>query len=84
MRLGTIYRELRNSKGRLLCKVDDQSGMVEMKGLHNSYYEFSIPVGGSFTIARENITSRVIRTETTFDVEDTIDRRRGLQVDVRE
>ena len=36
MRPGTIYRDIRNSKGRLLCKANDQSGMVETEGPHKS------------------------------------------------
>ena len=66
-----IYRDIRNSKGRLLCKANDQSGMVETEGSHKSVYKFNIPIGGSFTVTRENIISRVTRTKTTFIVEDT-------------
>lgn len=71
MRPGASFRDLRNSKGRLLCKADDQSGMVETQGPHHSSYAFNIPIGGSFTVTRENIVSRVTRTKTTFVVEDT-------------
>lgn len=46
--------------------------MVETQGPHNSSYEFNIPIGGSFTVTRENIISRVTRTKTTFIVEDII------------
>ena len=67
-----IYRDIRNSKGRLLCKANDQSGMVETEGPHKSVCKFNIPVGGSFTVTRENIISRVTRTKTTFIVEDTV------------
>ena len=72
MRPGTNYRDIRNSEGRLLCKANDRSGMVETQGPHKSSYEFNIPIGGSFTVTRENIISRVTRTRTTFIVEDTI------------
>lgn len=34
--------------------------------------KFNVPIGCSFTVARENIISRVTRTRTTFIVEDTI------------
>lgn len=70
MRPGTIYRDIRNSKGRLLCKANDQSGMVETEGPHKSSCKFSVPIGGSFTVTRENIISRVTRTKTTFIVKD--------------
>ena len=33
---------------------------------------FNVLIGGSFTVIRENIISRVTRTRTTFIVEDTI------------
>ncbi|WP_370740594.1 MULTISPECIES: hypothetical protein [Bacteria] len=46
--------------------------MVETQGPHKSSYEFNIPIGGSFTVTRENIISRVTRTKTTFVVEDII------------
>ena len=72
VRSGIIYRDIRNSKGRLLCKANDQSGMVETEGSHKSVYKFNIPIGGSFTVTRENIISRVTRTKTTFIVEDTV------------
>jgi hypothetical protein len=57
---------------RLLCKANDQSGMVETEGPHKSSCKFNVPIGCSFTVARENIISRVTRTRTTFIVEDTI------------
>ena len=72
MRPGTNYRDIRNSEGRLLGKANDRSGMVETQGPHKSSYEFNIPIGGSFTVTRENIISRVTRTKTTFVVEDII------------
>jgi len=72
VRPGTNYRDIRNSEGRLLCKASDRSGMVETQGPHKSSYEFNIPIGGSFTVTRENIISRVTRTKTTFVVEDII------------
>lgn len=72
MRPGTIYRDIRNSKGRLLCKANDQSGMVETEGPHKSSCKFNVPIGGSFTVTRENIISRLTRTKTTFIVEDTV------------
>ena len=72
MRPGTNYRDIRNSEGRLLCKANDRSGMVETQGPHKSSYEFNIPIGGSFTVTREIIISRVTRTKTTFVVEDII------------
>lgn len=72
MRPGTNYRDIRNSEGRLLCKANDRSGMVETQGPHKSSYEFNIPIGGSFTVTHENIISRVTRTKTTFVVEDII------------
>lgn len=69
---GTNYRDIRNSKGRLLCKANDQNGMVETQGPHKSSYKFNVQIGGSFTVTRENIVSRVTRTKTTFIVVDTI------------
>ena len=69
---GTNYRDIRNSKGRLLCKANDLNGMVETQGPHKSSYKFNVPIGGSFTVTRENIVSRVTRTKTTFIVVDTI------------
>ena len=71
MKPGTIYRDIRNSKGRLLCTANDQSGMVETEGPHKSSCKFNV-IGGSFTVTRENIISRVTRTKTTFIVEDTV------------
>lgn len=72
MRPIAIYRDIRNSKGRLLCKANDQSGMVETVGPHKSSCQFSVPIGGSFTVTRENVISRVTRTETAFIVVDTV------------
>ena len=69
---GGENRHIRNSKGRLLCKANDQSGMVETEGPHKSSCKFNVPIGGSFTVTRENIISRVTRTKTTFIVEDTV------------
>lgn len=72
MRPISIHRDLRNSEGRLLCKVNDQNGVVETKGPHNSRYVFTIPTGGTFTVTRGAVISRVTRTAATFDVVDTI------------
>ena len=63
-------REVRSSKNHLLCKANDETGDVETEGPHNPAYHFKIPIGGSFTITRGSITSRVTRTATGFIVAD--------------
>ena len=63
-------REVRSSKNHLLCKAKDETGDVETEGPHKTAYHFKIPIGGSFTITRGSITSRVTRTATGFIVAD--------------
>ena len=62
------FREIRNSNNRLLCIANDSTGEVETQGPHHSSYIFNIPVGGSFTVVRDNLKSLVTRTATTFTV----------------
>lgn len=69
---GTRFRELRNKRRHLLCCVDDMTGMVETEGPHKSQYLFHVPVGGTFTVIRDDVTSLVTRTATKFIVIDTI------------
>lgn len=61
-------RELRNSENRLLCKVDDITGIVETEGPHKMIYHFVIPVGGVFTVIRNSVQSFVTRTDCEFIV----------------
>ncbi len=63
------FREIRNSDNRLLCVVNDSTGEVETRGPHHSSYIFNIPIGGTFTVVRDNLKSLVTRTTTTFTVE---------------
>ncbi len=69
---GINFRPIRNSQKRLLCEVDDITGEVKTEGPHKSYYFFNIPVGGTFIVTRDNITSLVTRTATCFMVEDSL------------
>ena len=64
------FREIRNSDNRLLCKANDSTGEVETQGPHRSSYIFSIPIGGTFTVVRDNLKSLVTRTATAFTVAD--------------
>ena len=64
------FRELRNSADKLLCMANDRTGEVETQGPHKSRYTFKIPVGGEFTVVRDNVKSLVIRTAAEFIVED--------------
>lgn len=57
---------------RLLCRANDQTGVVETQGPHKTSYVFTIPIGGTFTVARDNIVSLVTRTATAFIVIDSI------------
>lgn len=68
--IGEGFRELRNSDNRLLCMANDNTGEVETQGPHRSSYIFSIPVGGTFTVVRDNLKSLVTRTATSFTVAD--------------
>ena len=63
-------REVRSSKNHLLCKANDETGDVETEGPHKMAYRFNIPVGGSFTVTRGSIISKVTRTATGFIVAD--------------
>ncbi len=63
-------REVRSSKNHLLCKANDKTGDVETEGPHKTAYRFNIPIGGSFTVTRGSITSKVTRTATGFIVAD--------------
>ena len=64
--------EVRSSKNHLLCKANDMTGNIETEGPHKSTYRFNIPIGGSFTVTRGNITSLVTRNVTGFTVADSI------------
>ena len=64
------FRELRNRKRQLLCIANDGTGEVETQGPHKSSYSFNIPVGGTFTVVRDNVVSLVTRTPTNFTVAD--------------
>lgn len=64
------FREIRNSDNRLLCMANDSTGEVETQGPHHSSYIFYIPVGGTFTVVRDDLRSLVTRTATAFTVED--------------
>lgn len=64
------FRELRNSENRLLCMANDSTGEVETQGPHRSSYIFNIPIGGTFTVVRDNLKSLVTRTATRFTVAD--------------
>lgn len=66
----TKLRELRNSRHKLLCMVNDCTGKVETEGPHHSSYIFIIPVGGTFTVIRDNLISLITRTATEFTVAD--------------
>ena len=66
--IGEGFREIRNSDNRLLCMANDSTGEVETQGPHRSSYIFSIPIGGTFTVVRENLKSLVTRTATAFTV----------------
>lgn len=70
MRPGVIFKELRNREGRLLCRADDRTGVVETEGPHKSRYVFTIPVGGTFTVTRGSVVSVVTRTAAAFVVVD--------------
>ena len=65
------FRELRNRNRQLLCIANDGTGEVETQGPHKSSYSFSIPVGGTFTVTRDNVVSLVTRTATNFTVADS-------------
>ena len=64
------FREIRNSANRLLCMANDSTGEIETQGPHHSSYIFSIPVGDTFTVVRDNLKSLVTRTATAFTVAD--------------
>lgn len=66
------FRELRNRNQQLLCIANDGTGEVETQGPHKSSYSFSIPVGGTFTVTRDNVVSLVTRTATNFTVADSV------------
>lgn len=68
--MGERLREIRNSDNRLLCMVNDSTGEVKTQGPHHSSYIFSIPIGGTFTVVRDNLKSLVTRTDTAFTVAD--------------
>ena len=63
-------REVRSSKNPLMCKANYKTGYVETKGPQKTTYRFNIPIGGSFTVTRGSITSKVTRTATGFIVAD--------------
>lgn len=65
------FRELRNSNRHLLCIANDETGEVETQGPHKSSYNFNIPIGGTFTVVRDNVVSQITRTATTFIVANT-------------
>lgn len=65
------FREIRNCNNKLLCIANDGTGEVETQGPHRTSYSFNIPIGGTFTVARDNVISQVTRTATTFTVADT-------------
>ena len=50
--------------------ANDSTGEVETQGPHHSSYIFSIPIGGTFTVVRDNLKSLVTRTATAFVVAD--------------
>ena len=50
--------------------ANDNTGEVETQGPHHSSYIFSIPIGGTFTVVRDNLKSLVTRTATAFTVAD--------------
>ncbi len=52
--------------------VNDSTGEVETQGPHHSSYIFSIPIGGTFTVVRDNLKSLVTRTATAFTVADYV------------
>ena len=64
------FRELRNRNRQLLCIANDGTGEVETQGPHKSSYSFSIPIGGTFTVTRDNVTYLVTRTTNNFTVAD--------------
>lgn len=66
------FRELRNSANKLLCMANDCTGEVETQGPHKSQYTFIIPVGGEFTVVRDNVRSLVVRTASEFIVADYV------------
>ncbi len=62
--------ELRNRDNRLLCLANAATGEVETQGPHKAQYIFCIPIGGTFTVVRDNVKSLVTRTATKFTVAD--------------
>ena len=50
--------------------ANDSMGEVETQWPHHSSYIFSIPIGGAFTVVRDNLKSLVTRTATAFTVAD--------------
>ena len=46
------------------------TGEVETQGPPPSSYIFSIPIGGTITVIRDNLKSLVTRTATAFTVAD--------------
>ena len=51
------FREIRNGHRHLLCEANDCTGEVRTVGPHHSTYLFQIPVGGTFTVIRDNCQS---------------------------
>lgn len=64
--------DVRSSNNHLLCRANDLTGDIETEGPHKSTYRFNIPIGGSFTVTRGNITSLVTRTAAGFTVADSL------------
>ena len=50
--------------------ANDSTGEVETKGTHHASYSFNIPIGGTFTVIRDNLKSIVTRTAAVFTVAD--------------
>lgn len=50
--------------------ANDCTGEIETQGPHHSSYVFNIPIGGTFTVVRNNLKSLVTRTATAFTVSD--------------
>ena len=63
------FREIRNGHRHLLCEANDCTGEVRTVGPHHSTYLFQIPVGGTFTVIRDNCQSLIKRDATTFAVD---------------
>ena len=54
----------------MLCLANAVTGEVETQGPHKAQYIFCLPIGGTFTVIRDNVKSLVTRTATEFTVAD--------------